>query len=422
MAATTYEIRLYDTPLVRLSWQVDELGQTHTQTVWADADKVHLLPPSLMLDQGPERIEAWLASRVIPESRAFADVILASCGLGVGDTKGIIDVCHGLSANDAFWVVPEGFVGSWHEHNLYENQLDAVLARVAYTGTGAGQRYKAGLSAEWTCDGTYPKAWRRIGDNLVLFKGPNPLCEGTANPDLGVWSEYFAAQVAEALEVPHVDYRIEAWEGKIASTCPLANDSDTALVPYHLAAGNTGYVNVVNTYARLGQVWLEAALDMFMFDAIIANTDRHAANHSVLRDNHSGAWIGPAPLFDHNLSLFPMDMPSDHDTWPHVPDGLMRRPAGARISFDTVMCQVCTHKHHAWGRRLLDLKLRNHERYPLDESRVHALERFLHVQGRRILEKTPHTLESVADLFARQGGDTPRIACPLLSGDIMNRD
>jgi hypothetical protein len=50
------------------------------------------------------------------------------------------------------------------------------------------------------------------------------------------------------------------------------------------------------------------------------------------------------------------------------------------------------------------------------------LERFLHAQGRRILEKTPHTLESVAALFARQGGDTPHVACPLLSGDIMNRD
>jgi hypothetical protein len=236
-----------------------------------------------------------------------------------------------------------------------------------------------------------------------------------------VWSEYFAAQVADALEVPHVDYSIEAWEHKIASTCPLINNRDMALVPYHLAAGNTGYVHVVNTYARLGRDWLEAALDMFMFDAIIANTDRHAANHSVLRDNHSGAWIAPAPLFDHNLSLFPMDMPTDYDAWPHVPEGLMRYPANARISFDTVMRQVCTHKHHRWGRRLLELRLRNHERYPLDERRVHALERFLHAQGKRILEKTPHELQSVADLFARQGRDIPRAASPLLSGDIVNR-
>lgn len=417
---SSYEIRLYDMPLLRFVWQINEFGQTQIQTVWIDVDKTHLLPPSLMLNQNPDDIESWLASRVIPKNRAFVESILATQGLSTGDTKGIIDVCRGLSVNDAFWVVPEGFDGNWHTYNLYENQLDSALSLVAYTGHSTGQRHKAGLSTEWTTDGTYPKAWRRINNNLVLFKGPNPVCEGTANPDFGVWSDFFATQVAEALEIPHVSYSIEAWEGKIASTCPLLNDEHTALVPYYLAANNTGYVNVVNTYALLGQDWLEAALDMFMFDAIIANTDRHAANHSVLRDNQSGAWIGPAPLFDHNLSLFPMDMPSDYGTWPHVPEGLMRYPANARISFDTVMRQVCTRKHHEWGRKLIDFRLHNHEKYPLDKDRVHALEDFLHAQGQRVLSKNARELQDVADLFERQGRDTSYDACPLLSSDIMD--
>lgn len=111
-----------------------------------------------MLSQNPKDIKSWLASRVIPENRAFVGSVLATQGLAAGDTKGIIDVCHGLSVNDAFWVVPEGFDGSWRQHNLYENQLDEALSHVAFTGRTAGPRHKAGLSAEWTCGGTYPKA------------------------------------------------------------------------------------------------------------------------------------------------------------------------------------------------------------------------------------------------------------------------
>jgi hypothetical protein len=32
-------------------------------------------------------------------------------GAFVGNTKGIIDVCKGLSLNDSFWIVPKGFAG-----------------------------------------------------------------------------------------------------------------------------------------------------------------------------------------------------------------------------------------------------------------------------------------------------------------------
>ena len=58
----------------------------------------------------------------------------------------------------------------------------------------------------------------------------------------------------------------------------------------------------------------------------------------------------------------------------------------------------------------------------MEDARIHALERFLHAQGKRILEKTPRTPQDVADLSDRQGRDTPRVACPPLSGNVRNRD
>ena len=42
---------------------------------------------------------------------------------------------------------------------------------------------------------------------------------------------------------------------------------------------------------------------MLVFDALIYNEDRHFGNFGVLRDNHSGNIIAPAPIFDNGLSL-----------------------------------------------------------------------------------------------------------------------
>ena len=53
---------------------------------------------------------------------------------------------------------------------------------------------------------------------------------------------------------------------------------------------------------------------MLIFDAVIYNEDRHFGNFGVLRDNHGGAIIATAPLFDHGLSLFNYAMPDDLQT------------------------------------------------------------------------------------------------------------
>ena len=58
--------------------------------------------------------------------------------LSLIDTKGIIDVCKGLSLNDSYWIVPENFDGRFADFNLYENRFSQTLSLVAYTGAGTG--------------------------------------------------------------------------------------------------------------------------------------------------------------------------------------------------------------------------------------------------------------------------------------------
>ena len=81
-------------------------------------------------------IVEWLRRRIIPKNRVHVDLILKTLGLGPNDTKGIIDVCKGLSLNDSYWVVPYGFDGKFSEYNLYENRFSVALSLVAYTGAG----------------------------------------------------------------------------------------------------------------------------------------------------------------------------------------------------------------------------------------------------------------------------------------------
>ena len=112
-----YELRLYDTPL--LKFKLEEQGiSLMAEIISVNDEQKHLLPLDLQLTG--EGVLSWLRHRVIPKNRAFVEEILKTLGLSVWNTKGIIDVCKGLSLNDSFWVVSKGFAGTFAEYNLYD--------------------------------------------------------------------------------------------------------------------------------------------------------------------------------------------------------------------------------------------------------------------------------------------------------------
>ena len=145
------------------------------------------------MERTGEGVIHWLERRVIPKNRAFVDEILKTLGLGHNDTKGIIDVCKGLSLNDSYWVVPEGFEGKFFQYNLYENRFSEILALVAYTGAG-GSRQAFTTSPELTTGGMLPKAWRYVDhDGIYLYKGGTT---GASNAGREPYCEYYASQLS----------------------------------------------------------------------------------------------------------------------------------------------------------------------------------------------------------------------------------
>ncbi|GFI40197.1 hypothetical protein [Thomasclavelia cocleata] len=64
-----------------------------------------LLPLDLELTN--HSLKRWLEKRIISRNRAYVSNFLARLGLNEKDTKGIIDICQGLSLNDCYWIVQE---------------------------------------------------------------------------------------------------------------------------------------------------------------------------------------------------------------------------------------------------------------------------------------------------------------------------
>ncbi|MBQ4416403.1 MAG: helix-turn-helix domain-containing protein, partial [Butyrivibrio sp.] len=134
VAVDRYSLRMYDEELLTFSLSDNGLEGLHAEILFVKEDRKDVFPLDLTLT-GDGMIR-WLERRVIPKNRAFVDEILKTLGLSVHNTKGIIDVCKGLSLNDSYWVVPQGFTGTFREYNLYENRFSAALSLVAYTGIG----------------------------------------------------------------------------------------------------------------------------------------------------------------------------------------------------------------------------------------------------------------------------------------------
>jgi hypothetical protein len=332
-----------------------------------------LLPLGMPLtDDG---VLKWLERRVIPKNREFVDEILKTLGLSVGNTKGIIDVCKGLSLNDCYWVVPCGFEGKFSQYNLYENRFSEVLALVAYTGVGQSHQPFT-TSPELTTNGMLPKAWRFIeNDGIYLYKGGS---SGAANTGNEPYSEFYACQIAEAMGLNVTHYDLENWKGILASKCKLFCDIGTSFIPIGRIVRTGGLKACMEYYQALGDDFSENIRSMLAFDAVIYNEDRHFGNFGVLRDNRSGAIIAPAPLFDHGFSLFNYAMPGDIANLDEY--ATSRYPSYGNVSFESIVSEVCGRPQAQQLRALIGFRFHRHQSINWPAERLDAIER--HVQKR----------------------------------------
>ena len=374
-----YELRHFDTPLIRFT-ATEDSSMPQITILWVNEAEKHLLPLDLSLTG--DSIAKWLKSRTIPKNRAYVHNFLSKCNLNLNRPMNIIKVSKGLSLNDCYWVVEEGFSGTFEKYNLYDNRFSRVLALIAFTGYGSSVRSSLASCPEFTTNGMLPKCWRRVNGEIKLYKGGTSGASNTGNEP---YCEYYAAQIAKELGISAIDYGLSKWKGALCSTCVLFTSKEYAFLPVGKVVTSGGMEAVTSYYEKMGAAYAKALADMLVLDAIICNTDRHFGNFGFLVDNRTNEIVAPAPLFDHGNSLFNFagkdDLASDAALTAYA-QTLM--PCVYDDFIGTAKA-VLTAEHREGLRRLLNFRFKRHSRYNLPEERLDLLEKQVQKRARELL-------------------------------------
>ena len=351
-------LRHRDTEVLRFEW-VEPQGARIVST--NDAAR-RFLPLDMHGEATDDALWRWIRHRAVPKQRAYIDHLLAALGIRSGDPKGIISFSRGLSLNDVHWVAADDDPATWASVNLYANPFSETLAYMAFTG-GDGTVAPGSTSPELTTNGMLAKCWRLVDGVPTLYKGGT---EGAANCGFEPYSEFYAAQVAETLGLAHVPYGLVKFKGRICSTCPAFTSDKFG----YISAGRIGTRDAALADSRFA--------DVFLFDAVICNPDRHLGNFGYLVDNDANEIVGAAPIFDNGYGLFSLALyknkycdefadlskfaeartPALYQPWLNIPGGIT----------DEMKERV---------KRLRGFRFTRHPHYNLPTERLRILEDFL---------------------------------------------
>ena len=378
-----FYLKQYDTVLLSFEILEDPLEGQKCRIHEIDEAHANLLPVGLK--KTDEGLMSWLRSRIIPRNREYVDALLAKSGLSHNDTKGILQVCRGLSLNDSYWVVEEGFNGKYADYNLYEHDFVKVLSLIAYTGYGSSSRAKGfSSSPEFTTTGMLRKGWRRLGGKVLLYKGGT---SGAANTGNEPYSEFYAAQVAERMGIRHVSYGLSMWKGCMCSTCELFCDIDHSFVPIYRFMDKCTLRTVADYLRSLGGSYYDCFADMLVFDALICNEDRHFGNFGLMVDNKTNQPYAFAPLFDHGLSLFNYAMPDDMKT---LDEYAKTRSSAYGVPFDNIVREFISPRQKEQLRKMIGFRFEKHPRYNLSADRLKAIEKTMQNRVQAFLSISDH--------------------------------
>ena len=350
-----------DKELLRFEW-IEPQG---VRIVSVDEGNNRYLPLDFKGEVFDENLWKWLSRRVVPRNRRNIDALMAATGLEARNVRGIIEICRGLSLNDVHWVVPNDFKGSWKDCNLYDNEFSQAIALTAFNGMGSAiERLDWISSPEFSTNGMLAKCWRRIDGRVALYKSGT---DGAANTGFEPYSEYYASQIAAAMGLDHVEYSLSKFKGYLCSTCNIFTSDKLGYLP----AGR-----IMNVAEALED---KRFADIFFFDALIFNTDRHLGNFGYLVDNDKNEIVGVAPIFDNGYGLFSLALyrPGDRlDEFSDLAKYVSRvKPAlySKWLGFPGGITKSMLERIKA----LKGFRFKRHKYYNLPQDRLRSIEKFL---------------------------------------------
>ncbi len=368
-----YTIMNKDVPLIDFHWERDVF------TGWREhIDKVYLQPWFI------RDFHTWLEYRSITKHREHMDTLLSS--LGLRDTKGIIDFSKGLSLTDTLWVNQDDKY-TWDKVNLFDNEFDEVIEKIAFDGGMYGQHFST-TSPEFGTNGTYAKCWHREEDGKIYLYKQGSF--GAANAGKEVYSEMYASQILDVLGYDHARYDVIKYRGHLVSRCELFTSRSEMLLPAEVFADDNRFEfgNLVNICKENGM--LTQLSEYLITDAIILNEDRHFGNFGVICDADTFEIKRMAPIYDNGVSLlcyYHVD-----PRYPASNPGTMFEYAATRSprlyrDFISGAKEIATSEQLSHLKVLNGFKFDTSGNYNLPKDRVEQLEEIVQIQVDHLLNE-----------------------------------
>lgn len=367
-----YILKHFDRNLIKFKFNITKRGISEVEILKIYEEHKRFFPLNLALEN--DALLSWIKSRTIPKNREFVHKILIALNLDFNRIEGIVNISKSLSLNDCYWIVEERFQGFFQEYNLYDNDFNKTLALLAYTGHGSVKQQGFHSTPEFTTNGMLAKAWRKNPQRkqgIFLYKSGSSGCANCGNEP---YSEFYAYQIAQQMELDATAYHLGKWKGNLNSICQLFSSKEYAFVPiYHLVTSG-GWDAVLDYYQTLGDAFYDALTEMIIFDVIILNTDRHFGNFGLLVDNSRNEIVKVAPIFDNGLSLFYGAMEDDLLNIEQYASTQTMKNAGDFMTFAT---SIMNRKLKKKVQKLKGFKFRRDSTYNLPAKRLKRIEYFI---------------------------------------------
>ena len=330
-----------------------------------------LLPPRFL------DIATWIDNRNYAKHKEHLKTWLREWQ--IDNAKGFIDMTHALGLNDSMWVKPVDSDLTWDGVNLYKNGFSDVVARTAFEKGLHGLKLST-TSPEFTSEGSFEKCWIQEDDEVFLYKKGS---SGFANAGLEMYSEYYASQYAAVICDSYVSYDLCCFKGSIVSRCKMFTTENEGFVPIYKYLNDSKAYEIEDVLEFLGQYGFEEDFrKMIILDSVIMNEDRHFGNFGFIVDNDTFEILRFAPVFDHNMSLFPRAMQDDLRDDSEFILSKEHKLGGEFIDVGKWMLDDITRERLE---SLVDVPLKLHEKYNLPKERIDFLNHLIQKHIREML-------------------------------------
>ena len=233
-----------------------------------------------------QSIEKFLSLRVIDMSRTNARLLKKSLNIQVDDEYKIALYAYALSISDNYWFKPKH---SKIKYEYFSDKSDS-FSDLTLKGDTTYFPIKSQLSPELTTTGSFEKGWKYIDDAWWLYKSGNIK---------QIFSELFCYHFALLIDINTAKYELDGHYIRSLNFAEKYNFEPMAA----LADNNDSYEYAFALLYQISPVIAKDYLKLMLFDATVANVDRHNENYGIMRDRETGNVIALAPNFDNNLAL-----------------------------------------------------------------------------------------------------------------------